>query len=278
MKPILHNCGRLEVRNSETEGYGVFATELIHSGEVLEEVPFVLFPNYTQLGRDQFDSLKAKNIIHPRELYIENLRENLGFKTPEKYYFKWSPPNPNVPEGNPVDFKVLPLGFGPIYNTSNSSNNAGWKVSDKLFTFIAEKDIRADEEIKTFYGYFLGEDGSTWNVDQVFFLGMDYFNGKVLAKCIRYADQTHVETVRNSNGYQQILSDFTNSVDGLLKIKSVETGPHVFNFPEGYSLNFYYRKLAEFKSAKFDTTTVSVEYVDRQTSLTVDKKITLPNR
>ena len=86
------------------------------------------------------DFLGNEELLAERWSYEKNLRENLRFKLPEKYYFKWSPVFPML-LGKKIEFTVLPLGNGPIYNSSNVSNNAGWKIDDQLFTFVAEKDI-----------------------------------------------------------------------------------------------------------------------------------------
>jgi hypothetical protein len=87
----LSNCGKLEIRESPVEGFGIFANSPINKGEVLEEVPFILFPRHTNLSKSLYDFLNGGKWINDREKYIENLRLNLKFKEPEKYYFKWSP-------------------------------------------------------------------------------------------------------------------------------------------------------------------------------------------
>lgn len=169
MPQELHNCGRMVVRESPIEGYGVFALEDIKAGEILEEVPFVLFPRFTDLGKILFNSLKQVGFISEKEVYLDNLRKNLDFKDPEKYYFKWIPP---VSYEN-SQYLALPLGYGPIYNTSNANNNAGWRVNRKTFTFSAEREILAGEEIRTFYGYFVCEKGQIWDCDSVLNLAFE---------------------------------------------------------------------------------------------------------
>ena len=51
MKNELIISRKIQVKKSPIEGFGVFALEDIAEGEILEEVPFVLMPKYTSLGR-----------------------------------------------------------------------------------------------------------------------------------------------------------------------------------------------------------------------------------
>ena len=62
-----------------------------------------------------------------------------------------------------------------IYNSSNTKNNAGWKVDRDTFTFYTTKNIKQGEEIRTFYGYFVDDSSRNWNTDLVFFFGVDNF-------------------------------------------------------------------------------------------------------
>jgi len=166
----LTHCHRLEVRDSPIEGFGVFATDFIPAGTVLEEVPFVLFPRYTNVANGFYNFLQLNNFLSDKEKHLENLRQNLGFKEPEKYFFKW---HPKVQFDGDSMYTVLPLGFGPVYNSSNTNNNADWVINDRTFTFSAERDIQKDEEIKTFYGYFMAENGATHDCDTVFNFALD---------------------------------------------------------------------------------------------------------
>jgi hypothetical protein len=264
MKTKLHNCGRLEVRQSSIEGYGVFATEEIKQGEILEEIPFILFPQYTALGKNFYEYLDASNLLKENVKTTEFLRKNLKFKEPEKYYFKWSPPEPNI-NGENITYCVLPLGFGPIYNSSNTENNAGWQIDDNLFTFIAEKDIQKDEEVRTFYGYFLGDDGSIWNADQVFFFGMDKDGeGKVRLKSLRFNSQEAVEKSKKDTGFSMLQSILAENNKGVVlkKINGITTTGEKkfsFEFPEYYPLRFFYAKINEFKRSTLPMVEFSIE-------------------
>lgn len=113
------------VKPSPGKGLGVFATELIKEGEVIEECHLLTIPD---------------NAL----LFVGDLFNDYRFNWPQK--------------GTTLE-QVLPLGFGCIYNHSDN-NNAFWRdhPSEKLFQFIANKDILPDEEICTYYG-----DNTYWN-------------------------------------------------------------------------------------------------------------------
>ena len=84
---ILANCGKLEIRQSPVEGcYGVFATDDIPAGTILEEFHFVLFP-HNNISEGIYNFLVSQKFISDREKYLENLRINLKFKNPDKVLF-----------------------------------------------------------------------------------------------------------------------------------------------------------------------------------------------
>ena len=114
---------KLEVRESPGKGMGVFATEAINEGEVLEDCPL------TPLG----DELSAGNAFSD---YRFNYPKNTGSKK-----------------------RVLALGLGGIFNHSKD-NNAHWINHPKIehvFRFIALRNIAPGEEVCTSYG-----DASYW--------------------------------------------------------------------------------------------------------------------
>lgn len=266
-KTVLHNCGRLEVRSSPIEGYGVFATDKINKDEILEEVPFVLFPRYTPLGKTLYDSLRASNWTNPKEEYLENLRENLGFKEPEKYLFKWYPSSKLDGESNP--YTVLPLGNGPIYNTSNTDNNAGWTIKEKTFLFKAEKDIEKDEEIRTFYGYFLSEDGSTYDCDLVFGMAIDTFEGQHRIKSARFGSPNSFNLALQNANYMKMAQLLSASKDGLMIKKIVAVSNTMeeklpTEIPISVSLNLLYKKIAEYKQSVFPMVKFYFEYTNKE--------------
>ena len=112
------------VKTSPGKGLGCFATSKIYRDEVFEECYL---------------------------LSIDNVPEADLFKD---YRF-------NYPHGDEVQEQVLAMGFGCIYNHSNTPNaswrnRSDWKdLEVNLFQFYALRDIYPGEEICTFYG---GED------------------------------------------------------------------------------------------------------------------------
>lgn len=123
MKTTLYFNNKIEMRRSPIHGWGVFAKEDIASGEILEEVPFLIVP----MTKGEVSSM-----------FID-------------YRF-------NFPSGD-WKYQALPLGFACIYNHSNTPN-AGWYTDEEneIFVFTTSKDIKKDEEICTYYG-----DGTYWN-------------------------------------------------------------------------------------------------------------------
>tara|TARA_Y100000034_G_scaffold17991_1_gene19845 strand:+ start:230 stop:751 length:522 start_codon:yes stop_codon:yes gene_type:complete len=128
---------KIEVRKSILQGYGVFATDFIKSGELLEQCHWIQIPNrpcsicQTKLGRGDI-SLQFQLIY--------------GFSFPRRYDYNYQK----------TDWAgALPLGFGCIYNSRDDTNeqNADWKTDIKtnLFEFFTIKDIQKDEEILTDY-------------------------------------------------------------------------------------------------------------------------------
>lgn len=218
MKTELEISRKIQVKKSPIEGYGVFATQDIKAGEVLEEVPFILMPKYTNLGRAFHDFSNSVGYCASKNKFYESLRQNLGFKDPEKYYFTWTPPQPNM-SGEKISFQVLPLGLACIYNTSNTKNNAGWKVDKDTFTFYTVSDINAGEEIRTFYGYFVDDGFRNWNTDLVMYFGLDTVGSSVRLSSIRFQSPDVFEAKRKDQGYHKILSLLEKYKD--LKIEKI---------------------------------------------------------
>lgn len=124
MKDRLYFNNKIEMRKSPINRWGVFAKDDIAAGEILEEIPFLIVP-------------MAKG--ETSGLFLD-------------YRF-------NFPSGGDWKYQVLPLGFACIYNHSNIPN-AGWYTDEEneIFIFTANKNIKKDEEICTYYG-----DVNYWN-------------------------------------------------------------------------------------------------------------------
>ena len=106
------------VKDSPGKGLGVFATDYILNGEVIEECHLVTLPI---------------NLHEPNNLLID-------------YRFNW-------PQDSETQEQVVCLGNGSIYNHSDK-NNAVWRDHPryKLFQFVAIANIHPGEEICTYYG------------------------------------------------------------------------------------------------------------------------------
>lgn len=117
MKDKLIFNKNMEVRRSPIHGWGVFATDNIKGGEILEEIYFLKIPT-------------AQN--ESSSIFID-------------YRF-------NFPRTN-WKYQTIPFGFACIYNHSNAPN-AIWEtdIENELFVFSSINDIKKDEEICTYYG------------------------------------------------------------------------------------------------------------------------------
>lgn len=116
MKPKL--ATKVEVKTSPGKGLGVFATEVILEGEIIEECYLITLP----------------------------IKPNEPSSLLNDYRFEW-------PVGDEMKEHVIPLGYGCIYN-HNDNNNAEWRNHPryKMFQFVAIKEIQPGEEICTYYG------------------------------------------------------------------------------------------------------------------------------
>ena len=260
----LNNCGKLEVRRSEIEGFGVFATDFIPKGSILEETPFIIIPENAKLGKGMYEYLSTSEWISQYAKFSDSLRLNLGFKNPEKYYFKWTPPHQPFPD-KPIEFTVLPLGNGCIYNSSNTKNNAGWLIKDKLFIFRAESDIAKDEEIMTFYGYFLSESGTIYNCEDVFFLALDKSEDSVKLKTFRFPSMQLLEESRNHPSYINGDTHIKASKVGLTILSISSTNRSMedqksITIPSNASIDFIYSRLSESKKSGLAFSRIHVGY------------------
>lgn len=116
---------KIYVKNSPIHGLGVFASDKIVSGELIEECPILSLP--MKFGETS-------------SIFID-------------YRFNW-------PSGSPEwEEQVISLGFGSLYNHSENPNAYWFSSTDKrTFQFVASRDIEAGEEIFVWYG-----DVNYWN-------------------------------------------------------------------------------------------------------------------
>jgi len=287
----LPNCyDKMEVRQSPLEGFGVFATESIKHGEILEEVPVILWPRIQGVTDKLYHILKDESFISEEELHREEVKQMFGFKHPSKYYFKWFPPNTPAEKRTGNSYQCLPLGYGPIYNSANGLNNASWEVKEKTMLFRALTDIEPEDEIFTFYGYMVCETGETFNTDEVFGFGLEYAaigeSGQlgILLRNLRFATEAEKTMRYKEAGVVQILESLQAS-HGRIKIKRISViddgeEKHSFDFPEpsaGFGLKFTFMKLKEFKQTRFNTIKFKISYVDIKTKKEVEKDVLFVN-
>lgn len=276
----LKGCGLLEIRESPVEGFGVFAKGDIPKDTLLEEVPFVLFPRYTNLARNLFEFLRNGGWISEKEMFMENLRDNLKFKEPERYYFKWHPPTQLDKDSM---FTVLPLGCGPCYNTSNTDNNADWKMLRDTFTFTATRDIKQDEEIKTFYGYFMGNDGTIFNCEAVFHFAIDMFaypNGEKehRIRTLRFGSLDTFNFQRQNPAAHKVHTFINESADGVSLKRIVLLQPdgspvNSFDVNPSMQLTPLYNKLSEYRAHPAPLVAFKLEWTDRGTKVLKSEEI-----
>ena len=109
---------KIFVKQSKVHGFGVFASEDIMEGEVLEECPLYL---------------------------LDMVR---GESSPCMLDYRF-----NYPKSNSWTHQAIAWGYGSLYNHSNDAN-ADWRNSEQTntFEFYATKNIKKGEEIFLYYG------------------------------------------------------------------------------------------------------------------------------
>lgn len=242
---------KIQVKQSPLEGFGVFATEDISAGEILEEVPFILIEPIIDSANKLQEYLDNAGLLSDELKVKDNLRLNLGFKSVAKYIFKYIPPFPDF-NGKVISYCVLPLGFGCIYNSANGHNNAEWTIKDKTFTFKASEDIKAGQEIRTFYGYFLSEDGQDWNIDITYNLGLEQKDGRIVLDALKFSTMEAKVAAEKHQGYSKILSIFKAASEvrllrGFTVNDKMEQTSSIAKFQNLAKLSSYYSVLKKFK-------------------------------
>ena len=127
----LYNCGKLEVKTSTipNSGFGVFATDDIKCGEILEECRYLPYPKHITFFKDYRFWLNPKKDKHAVVLGYGSLYNS----SKPKQNAWWVGPSA------PKEFK-----YGAVTVTR--------KYLDS-FTFFAIRDIKKGDEIFTYYGY-----------------------------------------------------------------------------------------------------------------------------
>jgi len=121
MRKRLIRNDSIEIRRSKKNGYGVFAKDDIQEGAILEECRLIFVPL------------------------------NCKVETLDRYLWEWD-------TGDPMRSSALPIGYGSLYNSSNGkppSVCCDSDIEDQIIIFIANKNIKKDEELTMDYGYSL---------------------------------------------------------------------------------------------------------------------------
>ena len=158
------------------------------------------------------------------------------------------------------------MGYGSLYNSSNTKNNIGWKINEYTFTFTAEKDISKGDWLESFYGYYLDSDGNTYNCNQVFNLALDPDEtGKIKCKMIRFGDLSDFEAAKSNPSFTKLSQLFTLDPSGLFISKLtglVGNGEEraLWNFAPDAPMSVFYQKLSECKNSPFPAIKIDFQY------------------
>jgi SET domain-containing protein len=119
---------QLYIRETDGKGRGVFCSEDIRKGEIIETCPVIVCPP------------EDRSLIDQTYLY--------------NYYFLWEDDHKST---------AIALGFGSIYNHSYSPNAAyETYYEEQIIQFIAIKDIPADTEITVNYNHDPEDQTKVW--------------------------------------------------------------------------------------------------------------------
>ena len=111
--------GSLYIKESPGKGRGIFTSELIEAGTLVEMAPVIVLP------------VKDSSLIDQTFLY--------------NYYFLWGDEQKNF---------AICLGYGSLYNHSYTPNCIyETYYEDEVIHFIAIRDIASDEELTINYNH-----------------------------------------------------------------------------------------------------------------------------
>ncbi|KAL6703212.1 hypothetical protein ACN47E_010074 [Coniothyrium glycines] len=122
----LERCAHLVIKSDTPKGRGVFATENIPSGTVIDICPVLL------LGiQENKDHIEQTSLFH--------------------YTYNWPIVNQN---GEPNVTQAVIFGLGSMFNHSTQGQNVGWLRDSKrlIITYRALRDIARGEELCISYG------------------------------------------------------------------------------------------------------------------------------
>jgi hypothetical protein len=148
-------------------------------------------------------------------------------------------------------------------------------VKEKTFVFRAERDIAKDEEIRTFYGYFVAQDGAIYNCETVLNLALDYDkNGRVKCRMARFGLPEQFEASKTNPAYARLGQLFTVAKDGLAITRLAaataageeKVAADIF---ADIPLNVLYQRLFEFRNSQFPLIKINFEWED---TITGEKK------
>ncbi|KAK5945030.1 hypothetical protein PMZ80_002233 [Knufia obscura] len=116
--------GLLLVSNTP-KGRGVFASQYISKGTILEVSPVLIF------SPEEVEKHTAQTVL-------------------QHYTYYW--PNPSNPKGPQT--QAIALGLGSMFNHSRLHQNVVWSrdIASETITYTAHRDIKAGEELCISYG------------------------------------------------------------------------------------------------------------------------------
>ena len=120
--------GSLYIKQSPGKGKGIFTSEPIEAGTLVEIAPVIVLPE------------KDSSLIDQSFLY--------------NYYFLWDDKHKNY---------AICLGYGSLYNHSYTPNcKYDTYYDDEVIHFIAIRDISADEELTVNYNHDPDDQNPVW--------------------------------------------------------------------------------------------------------------------